>query len=141
MASLLESSLSSNSIRRLKSRHSYMTKASHQQHKSKKKLLHDTAMKFCPAIWLAPAIIRAHEKHEYEKDRKHVQEVYIGYQEHRSRKNSFVGAGGRGSIVDLHTYPAPLEWPPVEDLSWDPWRYETLMKEDPWLLPPINEMT
>ena len=117
-----------------------MAKAPYQQPKSKKKLLRDTAMKLCPVIWLAPAIIRAHDKHEYEKDRKYVHDVYVGYQEHKSRKNSLVGAGGRGSIVDLHIYPAPVEWVPLEYPSRDPWRSENVAMEDPWQLPPANEI-
>ena len=117
-----------------------MAKAPYQQHKSKKKLLHDTAMKLCPVLWLAPAIIRAHDKHEYEKDRKYVREVYVEYQEHRSRKNSLVGARGSGSIVDLHIYPAPVEWMPLERTKGDPWRSGKAMLEDPWQLPPIDEI-
>ena len=91
----------------------------------------------CPALWLTPAIVRAREKSEYEKDRKHVQEVYVGYQEHHKdgeKKTSI-------AVADLlDTYPAPLEWVLVEDPGRDPWRYETLTEEDPWLLPPIEEM-
>ena len=101
-------------------------------------------MKLCPVIWLAPAIIRAHDKHEYEKDKKHVHGVYVEYQEHKSRKNSLViGAGGRGSIVDLRIYPAPVEWVPAElGGPWyrDPWWSETIVTEDPWQLPPMNEI-
>ena len=130
------------------------TKASrlHQRRdRSKRELIHDTALRFlCPALWLTPAIVRAHETREYEKDRKHVQEVYVGYQEHRResegeiRKGSVAGSGRGGrkvSVKDLlDTYPAPLEWVAVEDPGRDPWRYETLTEEDPWLLPPIQEM-
>ena len=106
----------------------------------------------CPALWLTPAIVRARETREYEKDRKRVQEVYVGYQElHRKggdeKENSIGDAGGMGggrrkvSVTDLlDTYPAPLEWVIVEDPWRDPWRYETLTEEDPWLLPPIQEM-
>ena len=112
------------------------TKASRRQRRqSKKEILHDTAMRvLCPALWFTPAIVRAREKSEYEKDRKHVQEVYVGYQEHahydkdgKKRKNSV-------AVADLlDTYPAPLEWVEVEDPGRDPWRYETLTEEDPWL--------
>ena len=148
MASLLESSLSTNSIRKLQRRHTHMTATKtsspprhHQLRQSKKQLLHDTAMKvLCPALWLTPAIVRAREKSEYEKDRKRVQEVYVGYQEHahydkEGRKNKSVAVE---ELLD--TYPAPLEWVLVEDPGRDPWRYETLTEEDPWLLPPIEEM-
>ena len=62
------------------------------------------------------------------------------YQEHKSRKNSFVGANGSGSIVDLHTYPAPVEWTPLEDPKQEPWRNEKVKVEDPWRLPPVNEI-
>lgn len=133
-------SLKSDTIRRLQTRNSYMANAPFQQHKSKRKFLHDKAMKLCPVFWFAPAIVRAHDKHEYEKDKKHVQDVYVGYQEHKSRKDSFVGAGGRGSIVDLHTYPAPVEWAPAESQQRDPWRSEKVEGEDPWLLRPPKEI-
>ena len=79
-----------------------------------------------------------------------MQEVYVGYQEYRreseggNRKDSVAGSGRGGrkvSVKDLlDTYPAPLEWVAVEDPGRDPWRYETLTEEDPWLLPPIQEM-
>ena len=62
------------------------------------------------------------------------------YQEHKSRKNSLVGARGSGSIVDLHIYPAPVEWMPLERTKGDPWRSGKAMLEDPWQLPPINEI-
>ena len=152
MASLLESSLTSNSIRRLQRRHSYIaaTRTSHhrqQRRQSKKELLHDTALRFfCPALWLTPAIVRAREKSEYEKDRKRVQEVYVGYQENQKggQEDSVGGTRGRVRKVAvkdlLDTYPAPLEWELLEDPLRDPWPYETLTEEDPWLLPPIEKM-
>ena len=62
------------------------------------------------------------------------------YQEHMSRKNSLIGADGRGSIVDLHTYLAPVEWTPLEDSRQDPWRNAKEKTEDPWRLPPVNEI-
>ena len=140
MPPLLDSPLTTETIRKLQNRRSYMSKAPYQQHKSKRKYLGDVAMKFCPATWLGPAIIRAHDKYEYKKDRKHVQEVYVEYQEHKSRKNSCVGASGSGSIVDLHTYPAPVEWTPLEDPKRSPWLDEKVKMEDPWQLPPVNEI-
>lgn len=140
MVSLHECPLTTEAIRKLEHRRSYMAKAPFQQHKSKKKYLGDVAMKFCPATWLGPAIIRLNDKYEYKKDRKHVQEVYVEYQEHMSRKNSLIGADGRGSIVDLHTYLAPVEWTPLEDSRQDPWRNAKEKTEDPWRLPPVNEI-
>ena len=137
MASLLESSMTSETIRKLEARRSYMAKAPFQQHKSKKQFLGDIAMKLCPVIWLGLAVIRAHDKHEYKRDRRYVEEVHVEYQEHKSRKNSYVGANGSGSIVDLQTYPAPVEWTPSDD---DPWRSEEGKTEDPWQLPPFNEI-
>ena len=99
-------------------------------------------MKLCPVFWFAPAIIRAHDKHEYEKDKKHVQEVFVDYQEHHKsrKKDTPVGSGGRGSIVDLHTYPAAVEWAPAESPQRDPWRSESVEGEDPWLLRPAGEI-
>lgn len=140
MAPLLESTISHETVRKLQNRRSYMAKAPFQKHKSTKKHLGDFAMRFCPATWLGPLIIRAHDKHEYKKDRKYVQEVYVEYQEHKSRKNSVVGGSGSGSIVDLHTYPAPVEWTPLEDSKGERWRSEKARTEDPWQLPPVNEI-
>ena len=126
-----------------------MAKAPFEQHKSKRKLLRETAMKCCPFLWFAPAIVRAHDKSEYEKDRKYVQDVYVGYQEHhRSRKNSCLGAGGRGSIVDLNIYPAPVDWAPGVGARArrDLWPVEKVLveekekEEDPWQLLPMNEI-
>ena len=117
-----------------------MDKAPYQQHKSKKKYLNDVALKLSPATWLAPAIIRFNDKYEYRKDKKYVQEVYVEYQEHMSRKNSLVGARGRGSIVDLHTYPAPVERTKLEEEEKrDPWG-ELVGGVDPWRLPPVSEI-
>ena len=62
----------------------------------------------------------------------------MGYQEHKSRKNSFIGSSGGGSLADLHTYPAPVEWTPLEDAKGDPWRKDK--EKDPWQLPPVNEI-
>ncbi|CAF9929986.1 MAG: hypothetical protein ALECFALPRED_004499 [Alectoria fallacina] len=142
MASILTPTLSPSTLLRLQNRRSYMAKAPFQQHKPLKRALSDVAMKFCPVIWLGPYIIRAHDKAEYEKDRKYVQEVYIEYQEHRSRKNSVLGAAsGGGSVVDLQTYLAP-----VECVNWerrDLWRQERVVaveEDDPWRLPPPNEI-
>lgn len=139
MTSLLESFLTTEKIRKLQNRRSYMDKAPYQQHKSKKKYLSDAALKLSPTTWLAPAIIRAVDKYEYKKDRRYVHGVYVEYQEHLSRKNSLVGAHGGGSIVDLHTYPAPVERTPLEEEKQDPWN-EKVRIEDPWRLPPVNEI-
>lgn len=117
-----------------------MAKAPYQQHKSKRKYLGDVALKFCPVTRLGLAIIRAHEKHEYKKDRQYVQEVYVEYQEHKSRKNSVIGASGSGSIVDLHIYPALVEWMPWEDPKRNSSWSEKVKVEDPWQLPPAIEI-
>lgn len=124
-----------------------MAKAPFQQHKSAKKYIVDVALKFCPAVWFGPAIIRAHDKSEYEKDRRYVREVYLEYRDRGRQKNpSFVGANGRGSIVDLRTYPAPVERTPSEAAEWDPWPSEKVAMvvddddDDPWRLPPVNEI-
>lgn len=114
-----------------------MAKAPFEQHRSKKKLLGDIAMKLWPVNWFGPAIIRAHDKHQYEKDRKHVRDVFVEFRERRSRKSSVVGAGGSGSVVDLNTFLAPVEDVP---LKGDLWRRRDGETADPWLLPPANEI-
>ncbi|KAF6236261.1 hypothetical protein HO173_005892 [Letharia columbiana] len=97
------------------------------------------------ALKLCPAIRRAHARHEYEKDRARVREVYAGYQERRRRNKGggdvVGGARGGGSVVDLRTYLAPVEWVPLER-GRDPWWSEEVLGEggDPWRLPPVGEV-
>lgn len=113
-------------LKKLHHRRSYMAKAPYQR-RSKWKALHDKGLKLCPASWLGPAIIKAHDKYEYKRDRKHTQEVYIEWQEKRGRIRRSTSAN---SIVGLETHPAPVEWSPLDGEE----------EADPWALPPIEEM-
>ena len=109
-------------IRRLRNRCSYMAKAP-LQWKSKKKALHDKALKLAPATWLGPTIIKAHDRYQYRKDRKHTQAIYEEYHERRENSGSTI------AIKDLETQPAPLEWPLLDEDGFE---------RDPWKLPPIS---
>lgn len=98
------------------------------QRKSKKKAIGDAAMKLCPTTWLGPVIIKAHDKYEYKRDRKHTQEVHKEWQGKRGRSGKSTTVN---SIVGLETHPAPVEWSPLDGEE----------DADPWALPPIEEMT
>ena len=114
-------------LMKLQSRRSYIAKAPYQR-KTKWKALRDKGLKLCPASWLGPTILKAHDKHQYKKDRQHTQEVFVEWQEKRGRsgKSTIVN-----SVVGLETHLAPLEHNPlVEDDG-----------RDPWALPSIEEMT
>ena len=142
MGPLCESSLTTSTILKLEARRSYMAKSPFQQHKTKRKFLSDAAMRLHPATWFAPALIRAHDKYEYKRDRKYLQDVYVEYQSHKIQKNSFIGANGSGSVVDLRTYLAPVERTALEEeySEWDPWVFAGVVLEDPWQLLPVEEM-
>lgn len=142
-------------IRKLQNRRSHMARAPYQQHRSTRRHLADLALRLCPAVWLGPAILRAHDRREYERDRRRVRDVYLGYRERRGRKGSVAvlgGAGGGGSVVDLRTFLAPLEWVPVMvegeadgdgdggGEERDPWWCEEVGGVDPWRLRPVNEI-
>lgn len=74
-----------------------------------------------------------HDRHEYEKDRERVRDVYVGHRG-REREGGVIGRSGMGSgsgVVDLGTYLAVVEG------GWDDGRGEG---EDPWLLPPVWEI-
>jgi len=119
MLDILPSKPAETALRKLKNRRSYMNKAPFQR-KSKKKALSDAALKLCPASWLGPAIIKAHDKYEYKRDRKHTQEVYTEWQEKRGRSGKFTSAN---SMVTV-------EWSPLDGD----------VEGDPWALPPIEEI-
>ncbi|KAL2055649.1 hypothetical protein ABVK25_003891 [Lepraria finkii] len=108
-------------IRKLRNRCSYMAKAPFQR-KSKKRALHDKALKLAPATWLGPTIIKAHDRYQYQKDRELTKAVYEEYHERRENSGSTI------AMKDLETQPAPLDWSLMDDDG-----YET----DPWKLPPI----
>lgn len=115
-------------LEQLHNRYSYINKAPYQR-RSKKKALYDAFLRLCPASWLGPTVIKQHDKHEYKRDRKRTKEVYTEFQERRGRS-----IGGKStsanSIVDLETYLAPLDCgpPSLDD------------EDDPWKLPPIEEI-
>ncbi len=104
-------------IKKLRNRCSYMAKAPYQR-KSKKKAFHDKALKLSPATWLGPAIIKAHDRYQYKKDRKYTQQVYQEYQERREYSDSTIAM-----------QPALVDWPIVNDEGY---------QIDPWKLPPID---
>lgn len=115
-------------LEKLHSRHSYMNKAPYQR-KSRKRALHDAFLKVCPASWLGPTIIKQHDKHEYKRDRKRTKEVYTEFQQKRGRSTGGSSTSAN-SIVGLETYLAPLDCgpPSLDD------------EDDPWKLPPIEEI-
>ena len=154
------SPLPTSTIRKLQNRRSYMARAPFQQHRSARQHLADLALRLCPVVWLGPAILRAHDMHEYERDRRRLHEVYVGYQEHRGREGGGVigGVRGGGSVVDLRTYLAPVEGVPLGlmglveggevgggdgergERERDPWWCEGVVGVDPWRLRPVNEI-
>lgn len=75
-----------------------------------------------------------HDRHEYEKDRERVRDVYVGHNRGREGGVGVIGTGGSG-IVDLGTYLAVVE----EGDGWWDGRGEG-EGEDPWLLPPVGEI-
>ncbi|CAF9939658.1 hypothetical protein IMSHALPRED_001586 [Imshaugia aleurites] len=115
-------------LEQLHNRYSYINKAPYQR-RSKKRALYDAFLRICPASWLGPTLIKQHDKHEYKRDRKRTKEVYTEFLEKRGRS-----VGGKStsanSIVDLETYLAPLDCgaPSLDD------------EDDPWKLPPIEEI-
>ena len=112
-------------IRKLERRQSYMANAPYQR-KSKKKALGDVALRLSPATWFGPLILKAHERYEYRRARKHTEELYAEYQEKRSTRQSSMA----GSTVGFDTAPARVHW----SLLWS----DEL--NDPWKLPPIEEI-
>jgi len=112
-------------VRKLEKRQSYLTKAPYQQNKlekkSKRKALNDLIMKLCPTTWVAPVVIKAHNRWEYDKDRKFAQEVHVHYQEKR-KKDPISTRNSIGKLIDIR--PAALEITLTEgdDKSVDPWK-------------------
>ncbi|KAL9636653.1 MAG: hypothetical protein Q9164_002688 [Protoblastenia rupestris] len=123
-------------IRKLQHRQSYMAKAPYQR-KSRKRAIGDAAMKLCPASWLVPTIIKAHENYEYRKDRKAKEEVYTKYQEKRKASVSTTRTTLQSSVDDMPLYGHPHR----EVKAWSPLAVDPLKQtNDPWVLPPINEI-
>lgn len=126
MLDILPSHPAETAMKKLHNRRSYMKKAPFQR-KSKRKAISDAALKLCPASWLGPTIIKAHDKYEYKRDRKHTEEVHTVWQEKRGRSGKSTSTN---SIVGLDTHPAPVEWTPLDGEA----------DVDPWALPPIEEI-
>lgn len=63
----------------LERRSSYLAKAPYQQNRPAKQKISDAAMLLSPATWVTPAILRAHDAHEYKKDRKRLDQQYQSY--------------------------------------------------------------
>ncbi len=118
-------------IRKLEKRQSYLAKAPYQQNKlerkSRRKALNDYIMKLCPTTWVAPAVIKAHDRWEYDRDRKYVHEVHVHYQETR-KKDPISTRNSIGKLIDIQ--PAALEIPPTDGDE---------ESADPWKLPPIED--
>lgn len=119
-------------IRKLEKRQSYLANARFQQNKlekkSKKKALNDLIMKLYPTTWVAPVVIRAHDRWEYDRDRKYVQAVHLQYQEKR-KKDPTSARNSIGKLLDIQ--PAALEIIPTD---------EDEKSVDPWKLPPIEDL-
>ncbi|KAL8823794.1 MAG: hypothetical protein Q9191_005545 [Dirinaria sp. TL-2023a] len=112
-------------IRKLERRQSYMAKAPYQR-KSRKQALGDAAMRLSPATWFGPVILRAHERYEYRRARKHTEDLYTEYQEKKSTRQNSAASSTTGSDIA----PAPFDWSPL-------WSSD---EEDPWKLPPVEEI-
>lgn len=128
MPQLLRSQSAESIVYKLERRQSYLAKAPHQP-RSRKRALSDAALKLSPASWLGPVIIKAHERYEYRKARKYTEGLHADYQEKRrsssTRENSLSSL-----MVALDTAPAPIEFNPGMVGE----------EEDPWKLPPIEEI-
>ena len=126
-------------IRKLQERQSYLEKAPYQR-KSKKKAIGDAIMKLNPATWCGPTILKAHDIHEYNKDRKKTQEVYVESQERRKMSVSMVRTTmetTRETSVDGSLCASCRK----ESMGWRPANADPLeLTDDPWSLPPISEL-
>ncbi len=130
-------------IRKLEHRQSYMAKAPYQR-KSRRRALSDFALRLCPVTWLGPAIIKAHDKYEYKKDRREKEEVYVEYQVKRKMSVDTAMATRTNSFASLTpaSHPPPVScWKPVPERVEVGGMDDPLLKtRDPWSLPPIEEM-
>lgn len=70
----------------LERRSSYMAKVPYQQRRPVKQKISDAAMHLSPATWFTPAILRAHDAHEYKKDRKRLEQQYEAHRHEQSLK-------------------------------------------------------
>ncbi len=108
-------------VRKLENRRSYLAKAPRQR-RSKKQALNDTIMKLSPATWLAPLILKAHARYEYNMARQRAEKLHLQYEERR--KSGMLMS--TNSLVALGTVLAPVELIPLSGCEM----------EDPWKLPP-----
>ena len=119
-------------IRKLHRRQSYVARAPYQR-KSKRQAIGDAALKCCPATWLGPAIIKAHELYEYRKDRRAKEKVYNEYWGKRRVSKSI-----RESSIDDLAFLSPCR---KETIGWSPLAVDPLKQtDDPWLLPPVGQL-
>ncbi|KAL6719550.1 hypothetical protein ACLMJK_003791 [Lecanora helva] len=126
MSTLMTTKSAEQAVQKLQKRDSYMKKAPYQQHKTRKQAFNDAVMRLNPCTWFAPPIIKAHNRYEYEQDRKHTEEVYAECQEKRK-----AALPPTKAILDLETVPAPLEIPKLPGDG---------KLVDPWELPPPSEI-
>ena len=126
MSTIMATKSAEHAVQKLQKRDSYMKKAPYQQHKTRRQAFKDAVMRLNPCTWFAPPIIKAHDRYEYEKDRKHTEEVYVECQQ--KRKESLPPTK---AILDLDTHPAPLEIPKKSGDG---------KLADPWALPPPEEI-
>ena len=90
----------------LERRSSHLATAPYQQHRPVKQKLSDAAMRLDPTTWVAPAILRAHDVHEYKKDRRKVEEQYRSYRhEQVSRSKGYSKGENSGFDTDASTSP------------------------------------
>ena len=126
MSTILATKTAEHAVHKLQKRDSYLKKAPYQQHKSRKQVFNDAIMRLNPCTWFAPPILKAHDRFEYEQDRRLREEVYEECQQ--KRKESLPPTK---AILDLAIHPAPLEIPKKE---------EDGELVDPWQLPPPSEI-
>lgn len=126
MFDLIPTQPAEHAVRKLQHRQSYMARASYQKHKSRKQTLCDTILRLSPATWLGPMIIKAYDRWEYKRDKKHTQEVFEKSMEKRGTSLLLTE-----KIADLETQPAPLDCD-IRDAKG--------RVVDPWRLPPMSEI-
>ena len=126
-------------LQKLRARHSYMSRAPYQQHKTRKQVIGDKVLRLCPATWLGPVILRGHERWEYRRTRREKERVHGEWVERKERREGGVGSGSGGgagtrasSVVGLRTELKAREWSPLDEEGGG---------GDPWRLLPVEEMT
>ena len=141
-ANMLPVPLSKDAINKLQRRQSYLANAPFQR-KSKRRALSDAAMKLFPSSWIGPPILKAHDMHEYKKDKKRTEKVYEHYQEKRqtSLSTTKTTEGTIGTTRESSVGGSPSASCGREATGRDPTRVDPLEKtNDPWALPPMQEL-